>query len=234
MVAKGDVVIAISNSGETSELLQILPIVKRLDVPIIALTGKEESKLAKMSDILLDIRIEEEACPMGLAPMASTTATLAMGDALAVVLLKKRDFKETDFAMLHPAGQLGRRLLYKVKDLMKVGDDIPLILQEQSMNDCLLEISEKRMGVTGVTDKSGKLIGIVTDGDIRRGLKETPSLLECKVVDVMTKAPKTIQEDALAGKAIYHMEKHKITSLFIVDKSRYPIGIIHLHDLLQV
>ena len=232
MIAKGDVVVAVSNSGETREVIQILPNVKRLDIPLISMTGNCESSLAKSSDVVLDLSVKEEACPMGLAPTASTTVTLAMGDALAVALLEERGFKETDFALLHPGGSLGRRLLW-VKDIMKTGDAIPLVEAGTSMKETLIEMTTKRLGVTGVTDAAGKLIGAVTDGDLRRHLGYSENVMKKTALEVMSPSPKTIGDSELIGRAMLLMESHKITSLFIVDKESYPIGVIHLHDLIE-
>ena len=237
MIAKGDVVMGISNSGETAELLQILCMVKRLDLPIIALTGRLHSGLAKSADVVLDISVEEEACPMGLAPTASTSAALAMGDALAIALLNERGFKESDFALLHPGGMLGKKLLYRVKDLMKTGDQLPVVGVDADMQVTLMQMSAKRMGVTAVTDEQGRLVGVITDGDLRRFLRDkrrkNSEFFNLKAGQLMTREPKTIEQGALAGQAIHGMEKYKITSLFIVDESTHLIGIIHLHALLQ-
>lgn len=233
MLAKEDVVIAISYSGETDELVQILPMVKRLGLPVIAMTGNSTSTLAKTADIVLDLRVREEACPMGLAPTASTTATLAMGDALAVSLLKKRGFKEDDFALLHPGGALGRKLLFRVKDLMKTGKEVPLIRTDSDMKQVLIEITSKQLGVTGVLDEEGQLIGIITDGDLRRGLNKKVDFFGQRPIEIMTHHPKTIHQEELAGKALHIMEKHSITSLFVANERSYPIGIIHIHDLIK-
>ena len=233
MLAKEDTVIAISYSGETDELLQILPLMKRLGLAIIALTGNIHSTLAKTADVVLDLHVREEACPMGLAPTASTTATLAMGDALAVSLLKKRGFKEDDFALLHPGGTLGRKLLFRVKDLMKIGKEVPLIRTDSDMKQALMEITSKQLGVTGVIDDEGQLIGIVTDGDLRRGLNKKGNFFDQRPADIMTRNPKTIHPEELAVSALHVMETHSITSLFILNEKLYPIGIIHLHDLIK-
>ena len=233
MLAKEDVIIAISYSGETDELLQILPMVKRLGLPIIALTGNVNSTLAKTADVVLDIHVREEACPMGLAPTASTTATLAMGDALAVSLLEKRGFKEDDFALLHPGGTLGRKLLFRVKDLMKTGKDIPITRTDSDMKQVLVEITSKQLGVTGVLDQDGQFIGIITDGDLRRALNKKTDFFDQRPIEIMTKDPKTIHQEELAVAALHIMEKHSITSLFILNDKFYPIGIIHLHDLIK-
>lgn len=233
MIAQGDVVIAISYSGETDELIQILPSIKRLGIPIIALTGNIKSTLAKASDIVLDLSIQEEACPMGLAPTASTTATLAMGDALAVTLFEKRGFKKDDFALLHPGGTLGRKLLFKVKDLMKKAEELPLIQTDSTMKDALVEITSKHLGVTGIIDKEGRLQGVITDGDLRRHLQGETDFLSQSVLQVMTQHPKTIKQEELASKAVHIMEKYSITSLFITDERLQPVGIIHIHDLIK-
>lgn len=242
MVAKEDVSLAISYSGETDELIGILPMVKRLGVPIISMTGNMQSTLARVSDVVLDLNVPEEACPLGLAPTASTTATLAMGDALAVALLEKRGFKESDFALLHPGGTLGRKLLFKVKDLMKVEEEIPLVNIRSDMRETLMEITSKHLGTTGVVDDSGKLVGIITDGDLRRCLRKitekttekTTDFFSQTAFDLMTKNPKTIDQEELASKALHVMEKHTITCLFVVDSDSRPTGILHLHDLIRV
>ncbi len=235
MLEKKDIVIAISNSGETDELSQILPLIKRYGNKLIAMTGRDNSTLAKAGDVVLDVSVEEEACPLGLAPTASTTATLAMGDALAVALLEKRGFKQEDFAMRHPGGKLGKRLLLKVQDLMHVGDELPMVYEETLMKGALVEITSKRLGVTGVMNKQHKLVGIITDGDLRRALERYTDLLERTAGEVMTKNPKWIEAGTLAAQAVQRMEEYAITSLFVFDKAgeRSPRGIIHLHDLLK-
>jgi arabinose-5-phosphate isomerase len=234
MVTKSDVVIAISNSGDTEEIINILPVFKRLDVKIIAMTGNVESTLARKSDVVLDVSVKEEACPMGLAPTASTTATLAMGDVLAVTLLSKRGFTEEDFAFCHPGGNLGRRLLLTVSDLMHTGDDLPSVGIETLMKDAILEISSKRLGITTVADSKGRFIGVISDGDLRRGLEKWgDGFLSLKAGEVMSRSPKTITEDALASNAVSIMEKHSITSLIVIDDEGRAAGIIHLHDLLK-
>lgn len=234
MIAKGDVVVAISYSGETGELLQILPSVKRLGIPIVCMTGNPKSSLAKFSEIVLDLGVREEACPMGLAPTSSTTVTLAMGDALAISVLERRGFKEDDFALLHPGGSLGRKLLIKVKDLMRVGADVPLIRESASMREALLEITSKHLGITGVMDEEGKISGIITDGDLRRHLnKKDMDFFSYRPTDIMSRQPKTITQDELASKALHLMETHAITSLFVLGDLSYPIGIIHVHDIMK-
>jgi arabinose-5-phosphate isomerase len=235
MLEKKDIVIAISNSGETDELSQILPLIKRFGNKLIALTGKDNSTLARAGDVVLDVSVEEEACPLGLAPTASTTATLAMGDALAVALLEKRGFKKEDFAIRHPGGKLGKRLLLRVRDLMHVGDELPMVYEETLMKGALMEITSKRLGVTGVMNKRHELVGVITDGDLRRALERYIDLLERTAGEVMTKNPKWIEADTLAAEAVQRMEEHAITSLFVFDPAgeRTPRGIIHLHDLLK-
>jgi len=235
MLGKKDIVVAISNSGETDELSQILPLIKRYGNKLIAMTGKANSTLARAGDVVLDVSVEEEACPLGLAPTASTTVTLAMGDALAVVLLEKRGFKKEDFAILHPGGKLGKRLLLKVRDLMHVGEELPMVYENALMKEALVEITSKRMGVTGVMNEQEELVGVITDGDLRRSLERYTDLLERTAAEAMTKNPKRIEADTLAAQAVQRMEEHSITSLFVFDKAgeRTPRGIIHLHDLLK-
>lgn len=233
MVTKGDVVIVISRSGETEEIIKILPILKRLDIKLIALTGSPHSTLARSSDVILDVSVKEEACPLGLVPTASTTAALAMGDAVAVTLLIKRGFKEEDFAIFHPGGSLGKKLLIKVKDLMHTGDALPLVFPDTVMTKAVMVISSKRLGVAIATDADNRVLGIITDGDLRRGIERWGrSFFDMKVEEVMTKNPKTILEDELAAKALAIMEQYSITSL-IVPKDGKVKGIIHLHDILK-
>ena len=235
MLAKEDVVIAISNSGETRELLEVLPLIKRYGNRLITLTGNLNSNLAKAGDVCLNIHVKEEACPMGLAPTASTTATLALGDALAVTLMEKKGFKEKDFALLHPGGTLGKRLLLKVEDLVHVGEAFPMVSEKTLMKEALFEITSKRLGVTGVCNGERQLVGVITDGDLRRALEKFDDLLNREAYEVMTRNPKWIEKDALAAKAVQRMEEYSITSLFVFNQSgdRVPIGIIHLHDLLK-
>jgi arabinose-5-phosphate isomerase len=235
MVVKEDVILAVSNSGETEDILKLLPHFKFYGLKIVVLTGKPDSTLAKAGDVVLDVSVKEEACPLGLAPTASTTAALAMGDALAVVLLEKKGFKQEDFAIRHPGGLLGRKLLLRVQDLMHSGDQVPVVTEETPMNNALFEITSKRLGVTGVVDAHGTLVGVITDGDLRRGLQRAgDSFLSLKAKDLMTRNPKTIDAEMLAAEAVAVMERYPITSLFVIDKQdSKPRGIIHLHDLVK-
>jgi arabinose-5-phosphate isomerase len=235
MLAKEDVIIAISYSGETRELLEVLPLIKRYGNRLITLTGNLNSNLAKAGDVNLDIRVKEEACPLGLAPTASTTATLALGDALAVALMGKKNFKKEDFAILHPGGTLGKRLLLKVEDLMHTKKALPMVSGKTLMKEAVFEITSKRLGVTGVCNTEGHLVGVITDGDLRRALEKFNDLFNREASEVMTKNPKWIEKDALAAKAVQRMEEYSITSLFVFNKAgdKVPVGIIHLHDLLK-
>jgi arabinose-5-phosphate isomerase len=237
MVTRGDTVIALSNSGETEELALMLPSLKRLGIKIIALTGNTESTLAKNSDVVIDIGVKEEACPLGLAPTASTTATLAMGDALAVVLLDQRGFKQEDFACFHPGGTLGKKLLLRVRDLMHTGGEVPTVSEETLIKDAIYEISSKKMGITAVLNAAGKLVGVISDGDLRRWMEKTEksgeNLLAKKAADIMTRKPKVANKDSLAAEAVALMEKNSITCLIVSDHDARPEGVIHLHDLLK-
>ncbi len=233
IVGKDDVVLALSHSGEVDEVVRLLPIFKRHDLPLIAVTGAPQSTLARAADVVLDASVPEEACPLGLAPTASTTAALALGDALAVALLERNGFTEGDFGALHPAGSLGRRLL-KVSDLMHRGDAMPLVRVDAALGETVAEISRQRLGVTGVIDTRGALVGVITDGDLRRGLARTADIRRLAAADLMTTDPKTIAGEALAARALAEMERYSITSLFVLAaESRQPLGIIHLHDILK-
>ena len=232
IVVKDDIVLAISNSGETEEVNSIIPIVKRIGAKLIAFTGDRESTLAESSDVIIDIGVEREACPFGLAPTASTTATLAMGDALAVALLQKSQFKKTDFHRVHPGGSLGERLMVKVRDVMVTGNKVPIVHEEQPLREAVDEMNRKDLGLTLVTDGHDVLKGIITDGDLRRIIKHKGNILDRPVTEIMTPDPKTIDEDKLAGQALEEMESQRITSLAIVDKNMRIKGVIHLHDLL--
>ena len=232
-LVRGDVLVAVSYSGESEEVLRVLPAARRLGIPLVAVCGNRDSTLARNADVTLDVSVPEEACPLGLAPTASTTATMALGDALAIALLEERGFSVEDFALLHPAGALGRRLL-RVDDLMHRGLDVPLVPPTAPLKDTLLEITSKRLGVTGVVDAAGELLGIVTDGDLRRGLERAADVRTLTARDLMSTRPKTIAPGALAAEAVAVMERHAITSLFILaEGSRRPAGVIHLHDLLR-
>ena len=237
MIMRDDVVLAVSNSGESEEVLKMLPLIKRWGLKLIAMTGNTRSALGLAADVVVDAGVPEEACPLGLSPTASTTAALALGDAIAVVLLERRGFKTEDFLLRHPGGALGRRLLLRTRDLMHRGKDIPLVSEETPLKDILLEITSKRLGVTGVVDPESALVGIITDGDLRRCLARGDGkgdILECKAADIMTRDPKTIDADSLAAESVALMEKYSITSLFIrAEDSSRPQGIIHLHDLLK-
>ena len=239
MIVEGDVVLAISNSGETEEILTLIPILKRIGVTLIAMTGNHDSTLSRAADVVLDASVTEEACPLGLSPTASTTASLALGDALAVILLEKKGFKEEDFALRHPGGILGRKLFLRVVDLMHRDADVPLVGEETLMKEAILVITSKRLGITGVTDKRGDLIGVITDGDLRRGLQaHGDRILSKRAVEIMTLKPRSIEKDALASQALARMEENvprPITSLFVVEQpaDRTPIGILHIHDLLK-
>jgi arabinose-5-phosphate isomerase len=233
MLTKQDTLLALSNSGETEEVLKLLPFMKRLNIPIIALTGRTQSTLAKESDVVLDVSVAEEACPLGLAPTSSTTASLAMGDALAIALLQKRGFKEEDFAQFHPGGALGRRLLFKVRDLMHPGDAVPRVNATAPARDAIREMTAKKLGMTTVVNAKGRLAGVITDGDLRRFLEQGGNLAKAKAKDLGSKSPRTIQADALAAKAVQTMEQFSITSLVVVDERNRLAGVIHLHDLLK-
>lgn len=233
MITHDDVVVAISNSGETVELLTILPGIKRLGVPLIAMTGKPQSTLAKAAAALLDVSVPAEACPHNLAPTASTTATLAMGDALAVAVLEARGFSEQDFARSHPGGSLGRRLLLHVEDVMRTGDQLPRVSPETSLKEGLLEISRKGLGMTAVVDDQQRVLGIYTDGDLRRALDHPIDINAVRMRDVMTASPKTIQPRVLAAEAVHLMEKHRITQLLVADADNVLIGALNVHDLFR-
>jgi arabinose-5-phosphate isomerase len=233
MLGRADVLIAISNSGETQEILQLLPSVERMGIPVVSMTGRINSTLAKNSDVALDVSVSEEACPMGLAPTASTTATLAMGDALAVVLLQKRGFKQEDFAQFHPGGTLGRRLLVRVKDLMHGGAEMPMVSQAVPATAAILEITAKKLGMTTVTDAHGKLVGIITDGDLRRFVQQGGDFAKATAGELASRNPKTIAPDDLAAKAVERMERFSITTLVVIENERRMLGVIHLHDLLK-
>ena len=230
MILKGDVVLALSHSGETEEVVAVIPHVKRRGATLVALTGRRDSTLGAAADVVVSIAIREEACPNNLAPTASTTAQLVMGDALAMALSVEKGFKPEDFAALHPGGKLGKRFL-KVEGLMHTGDDVPLVPSTAPMKDVVYEMSRKRFGITGVT-AAGKLVGVVSDGDLRRLLeRDGPTIMNDSAADAMGKSPKTIGKEAWATEALRVMEERKITALFVVAADGRPEGILHLHDL---
>ncbi len=233
MITNKDVVVALSNSGETSEITSLLPVIKRLNVPLISLTGNPKSSLASFADVNLDTSVEKEACPMNLAPTASTTVALVMGDALAVALLEARGFTENDFALSHPGGSLGRRLLLKVDDVMHKSDEIPLVKRSTSISDALLEMTNKRLGMTCVVEEDGRLCGIFTDGDLRRTLAQNIDLKATPIEQVMTANSKTIDANKLAAEALQLMEKNAINALVAVGSDNKPQGALNMYDLLK-
>ena len=234
MVTSRDVIIAISNSGETDEITDLIPFLKRFGVAVISMTGNPESSLSKASDVSLDISVKEEACPLGITPTASTTAALAMGDAIAVALLVRRGFRQEDFASFHPSGSLGKKLFIRVRDLMHKGNDLPLIMLSTPVMDAVMVISSKRLGIAIVADSDGKLLGVVTDGDVRRGIQKWgKDFFDMKAEEVMTVSPKSISPEELAAKALSVMQSYSITSLVVPDEHGKIIGIIHLHDILR-
>jgi arabinose-5-phosphate isomerase len=232
MVARGDVVLALSNSGETDEMLAILPPLKRLGVPIVLLTGHPKSTLARQSEVVLDVSVSEEACPINLAPTSSTTAALAMGDALAMVLLDLRGLRAEDYAALHPRGTLGWRALFRVGDLMHTGDAMPAVSETAALAEAVQEMTRKGLGMTTVVDAEGRLAGVITDGDLRRLHLRGGPFETLRAGDVATRSPRTIGADDLAAKALELMEG-KITSLVVVDEAQRPRGVVHLHDILR-
>ena len=233
MITKTDVVLAMSNSGETNEILTILPLIKRMGAPLIAMTGKPSSTLAKTADVHLDVSVAQEACPLNLAPTSSTTATLAMGDALAVALLEARGFTPEDFALSHPGGSLGRKLLLKISDLMHKGERLPKVAADVALTTALLEMTRKGLGMTAVVDAQDKVLGVYTDGDLRRTLEAGSDVRTAKIADVMTKGGKSAKPDWLAAQAVQLMETHKITALLVVDEAGTLVGAIHMQDLLR-
>ena len=233
MLARKDVLIAISNSGETQEILQLLPFMERMGIPVLSIVGRMSSTLAKNSAVALDVSVAEEACPMGLAPTASTTATLAMGDALAVALLEKRGFKEQDFAQFHPGGTLGRRLLVKVRDVMHRGQDVPQVRETVLGSVAILEMSAKKLGMTTVVDRAGTLAGVISDGDLRRFLQQGGDFSKVTAGSLASRHPKLIGPDELAAKAVEMMERYAITTLVVADNAKRIVGVVHLHHLLK-
>ena len=233
MFTKSDVVIAISNSGTVAEILTILPLIARLGAPLISFTGDNSSPLAQQAQVNLDIGVEKEACPLNLAPTSSTTVTLALGDALAVALLEARGFTQEDFAFSHPGGALGRRLLLMVDDIMHIGDQIPKVQADTSISDALVEMTQKKLGMTCIVDDQDKLLGIYTDGDVRRTLTQGIDVHETIISSVMSTQCKTLQANTLAAEALKLMEDHKITMLVIVDQDHRPVGALNMQDLLR-
>lgn len=233
MVRKDDIVILISKSGSTEELINVASMVKRLGVLIIGMIGIENSPLGELCDIILDIHVDEEACPYDLAPTSSTTAMLAMGDALAIALLEERGFTAEDFAELHPGGSLGKRLSLRISEIMYKDNSLPVVNEEAKINEIIYEISSKRLGTTSVVDDKGELVGIITDGDLRRLLEKTLDIKNILAKDLMSKNPKTISKDMLASFALQQMENYNITSL-IISENKKPVGIVHLHDLVKL
>ena len=233
MVARGDVVLVLSNSGETDEVLAILPPLKRLGVPLVLFTGNPTSTLARQCEVVLDVSVPEEACPMNLAPTSSTTAALAAGDALAMALLDRRGLRPEDYAALHPRGTLGWRALFKVADLMHTGDAVPRVGEDVPMREAIAEMTRKRKGMTTVVDGAGRLVGVITDGDLRRLHLKAKALRTLRAGEAATRQPKVIAADDLAFKALEVMESFEITSLVIVDGEQRPVGVIHMHDILR-
>ncbi|OPX97643.1 MAG: Arabinose 5-phosphate isomerase KdsD [Syntrophorhabdus sp. PtaB.Bin006] len=234
ILQKGDVVIVVSNSGETEEIIRILPWIQRMDIAMLVITGNPASTIAGYGDIVLNVKVDE-ACPYNVVPTSSTTVTLALGDAIAIALMEKRAFKIEDFASLHPGGTLGRKLFLTVEDLMHTGDTLPRVSRTTPMKDVILEITSKRLGVTAVMNEEDQLVGVVTDGDLRRAIEKYENVLTKSASDVMTQNPKTIRKDALATYALKKMEEFSITSIFVLEKEgeKRPIGVIHIHDLLK-
>jgi arabinose-5-phosphate isomerase len=233
MITARDVVLALSNSGETEEILAILPIIKRLGVPLIGLTGRPDSTLARNATVNIDVSVEQEACPLGLAPTSSTTAALAMGDALAVSLLESRGFTAEDFALSHPAGSLGRRLLLRIDDIMHTGTRVPRVAEDALLSETLMEMSKQGMGMTAVVDREERVRGIFTDGDLRRALDRTADVHETGVREVMTRNPATARPGMLAAEALQIMEEKKINALLVVDTDGRLVGAVNMHDMLR-
>jgi len=232
MMAKGDLVVAISYSGETSELADLLPAIRRMRLPVIALTGNPRSRLARASRVALDIHVREEACPFGLAPTASTTAALALGDALAICVLKRKGLKEADFARLHPGGAMGKKLLWSVADVMRTGPDNPVIGQTARVRDALLVMTRSRLGAVSVVDRGGRIAGFFTDGDLRRGLQHDARLLERRLTGVMTRRPTTVRPGDTVATVLGILKTRGIDNLPVVDGGRRPVGIVDERDLL--
>jgi arabinose-5-phosphate isomerase len=233
MITKDDVMLVISNSGETDEILAILPFIKRLNLPLISLTGNAKSSLAKAATINIDVSVEKEACPLGLAPTSSTTATLVMGDAIAISLLEKRGFTAEDFAMSHPGGTLGRKLLLRVDEIMHTENAIPKVRTDTMLKNALVEMTQKKLGMTTIVNHDNQLAGVFTDGDIRRAFDNNTDIHQTPIQNVMSKNPKVIKPNLLAAEALNIMEAFKITCLVVTNEQNNPIGIVHLHDILR-
>lgn len=233
MITGQDVVLALSNSGETSELLTLLPLIKRLGVKLIAMTGNNQSTLTDFADVHLDVAVAQEACPLGLAPTSSTTVSLVMGDALAVALLESKGFSSDDFALSHPGGSLGKRLLMQVCDIMHQGNEIPVVMESALISDALLEMTEKKLGMTAITNTEGIIVGIFTDGDLRRMLEHNYDIQRTIITEVMTANCKVITEHILAAEAIHIMQENKINALMVVDQQQRLIGSLNMHDLIR-
>ncbi|MEE9396629.1 MAG: KpsF/GutQ family sugar-phosphate isomerase, partial [Methylococcales bacterium] len=234
MITKTDVVLAISNSGETGELLTILPIIKRLGVPLIALTGCSTSSLSQQANVHIDVSVQQEACPLGLAPTSSTTATLVMGDALAVALLEARGFTQDDFALSHPGGILGKRLLLETTDIMHTGEAIPVVTETAMIREALMEITEKKLGMTAIINEQEQIVGVFTDGDLRRTLEKNLDIHTTPITEAMTRGCTTIKTNTLAAEAMSIMEEKKINALLVVDHNNYIVGALNMHDLIRV
>ena len=233
MIMQNDVILTLSNSGETEEIVTLLPFIKRLDIPLITLTGNPESTLAKAASVNIDVSVHKEACPLGLAPTSSTTAALVMGDALAISLLHNRGFTAEDFAMSHPGGSLGRRLLLKVDEIMYTGNAIPKVTQDALLKTALVEMTQKKLGMTTIIQENGTLAGIFTDGDVRRAFDNNADIHKTTIRQIMSKNPKVISLGTLAAEALRIMQSFKITSLVVTNIENYPIGIVHMHDILR-
>jgi arabinose-5-phosphate isomerase len=233
MITRQDIVVAISHSGNTNELVTLLPLLKRLEVPLITLTGNPESTLAKSADVTIDVSIKQEACPLGLAPTTSTTVALVMGDALAIALLQARGFSAEDFALSHPGGNLGKKLLLRIDELCHHGNELPLVNEHATISEALIEVTNKKLGMTCVEDNHGCLVGVYTDGDVRRTLTKEYNIHTTQLKDVMTRNCRTISKGMLAAEALTLMQKYCITALVVVDDLNRPQAVLHLHDLLK-
>lgn len=233
MITRQDTVVAISHSGNTAEIVTLLPLLKRLEVPLITLTGNMDSILAKSADVNLDVSIKQEACPLGLAPTTSTTVSLVMGDALAIALLQARGFSAEDFALSHPGGSLGKKLLLRIDDLCHKKDQLPLIDEKATISEALIEVTDKKLGMTCIIDNHGYLVGVYTDGDVRRTLNQQYDINTTQIKEVMSRNCRTISYGMLAAEALAIMQKHSITSLVVVDNDNKPQAVLHLHDLLR-